>query len=271
MKPWSLLPGLVPLRMPRMACWAPKLMRRLNGVVGAVRTSSSSTAFSSIESELVDRLARRMNEAEAVGDVPDKPRVVMERRRRCCSVMAAVERGPGKGATGFWELPRKRFVRAAEEIDPRRCERAMSLLLLLLLLEEEEEVVLEAPLPLVLSEDMVGNRGEEGVGENRFKEGSWVDVRSRTRGRARGAGREFRRQWRSQRAGPAVGRMARALARTFIVWNGPRWARRCESSGAGGGGVGRGAKPNDDCGATLQNEDRLFFVHAVCLTRDCRQ
>jgi hypothetical protein len=144
-----LLPGLVPPRMPRMACAAPKLMRRVKGVVGAVRTSSSSTAFSSIESELVDRLARLMNEAEALGDVPDRPSVVMDSLRRC-SFIAAVESGPGKGVTGFCELLRNRLVRAAEVTEPRRCERAISL----------GEVVFEVPVPLVLSEDMMGERRE---------------------------------------------------------------------------------------------------------------
>ena len=44
--------------------------------------SSSSIALSSIESELVDMLSRRMpNAAVLVGDVPDKPIVVTERRR----------------------------------------------------------------------------------------------------------------------------------------------------------------------------------------------
>ena len=76
-------PGLVPPRMPRIACAAPKLMRRAKGVVGAVRAkSSSSTAFSSIESELVDMLARRRKEAEGVGEVPESPSVVMESLRR---------------------------------------------------------------------------------------------------------------------------------------------------------------------------------------------
>lgn len=95
-----LLPGLVPPRTPRMAWLAPKLMRRVNGVVGPVRMSSSSTAFSSIESELVDMLARRMKgvdaEAEAPGgEVPDRPRVVMESLRRC-SFKAADVRVPGR-------------------------------------------------------------------------------------------------------------------------------------------------------------------------------
>jgi len=92
-----------------------------------------------------------MNEAEApLGDVPDRPRVVMESLRRC-SFIAAVESEPGKGATGFCELLRKRLVKAAEVTDPRRCDRAISL--------GEVEVVLELPAPLVLSEDdMMGER-----------------------------------------------------------------------------------------------------------------
>jgi hypothetical protein len=73
----------VPVRIPRMAWLAPMLIRRVKGVVGAVRAkSSSSTAFSSIESELVDRLARRRNDADAVGDVPDRPSVVIDSLRR---------------------------------------------------------------------------------------------------------------------------------------------------------------------------------------------
>jgi hypothetical protein len=54
-------PGLPPLvRRLRIAC-APKLILRVNGVVGAVRAmSSSSMAFSSMASELfVDMLPRR--------------------------------------------------------------------------------------------------------------------------------------------------------------------------------------------------------------------
>lgn len=82
---WS-LPGLPPGRYPLMAD-APKLMRRTKGVAGAVLAlpggmSSSSTALSSMESELVDMLSRRMpNAAGLVGEVPDRPMVVTERRR----------------------------------------------------------------------------------------------------------------------------------------------------------------------------------------------
>lgn len=151
-----LLPGLVPARMPRMACDAPKLILRAKGVpgVGAPRSrmSSSSTAFSSIESELVDRLARRRKAADAVvvGEVPDSPSVVMERRRRW-SFMAADESGPGKADTGAWltELARKRLD-TAEVTDPRRwlLRAAMSVgaegvLLLLELLEVSDDMVKE--------------------------------------------------------------------------------------------------------------------------------
>lgn len=88
-------PGLVPggTRRFRMA-WAPKLMRRVKGVVGAVREagSSSSMAFSSMESELVEILPRRILKGvlTVVGDVPDSPMVEMERRRRCWSFMGKV-------------------------------------------------------------------------------------------------------------------------------------------------------------------------------------
>lgn len=94
-------PGLLPpVRRLNMA-WAPKLMRLVNGVFGAVRAppmSSSSTAFSSIESGLllVDTLDRRKPKGGGlVGDVPDRPKVEMDRRRRW-SFMAAVVMGPGK-------------------------------------------------------------------------------------------------------------------------------------------------------------------------------
>lgn len=79
-------PGLLPPgRYPLMA-EAPKLMRRTNGVFGAVLAapgmSSSSIAFSSIESELVDMLPRRMlNDGGLVGDVPERPMVVTDNRR----------------------------------------------------------------------------------------------------------------------------------------------------------------------------------------------
>jgi len=85
LKPCWSLPGLPFGRMLRMF-EVPKLIRRTNGVVGAVLEymSSSSMAFSSIESELlefVDMLPRRMKEV-LVGEVPERPSVVTERRRR---------------------------------------------------------------------------------------------------------------------------------------------------------------------------------------------
>jgi hypothetical protein len=64
-------------------------MRRAKGVVGTLRTagpSSSSIAFSSIESEpAVETLPRRppnVNGVLCVGEVPDKPRVEIDIRRR---------------------------------------------------------------------------------------------------------------------------------------------------------------------------------------------
>lgn len=64
----------------------PKLIRRTKGVLGTVLEymSSSSIALSSIESELlelVDMLPRRMKDV-FVGEVPERPRVVTDRRLR---------------------------------------------------------------------------------------------------------------------------------------------------------------------------------------------
>lgn len=79
-------------------------MRRANGVVGAERPtmSSSSIALSSMASELaVETLPRLPNGkgAPCVGDVPDKPSVEMDIRRRW-SCAAAVVIGPGNGDVG---------------------------------------------------------------------------------------------------------------------------------------------------------------------------
>jgi hypothetical protein len=66
--------------------------------------SSSSIALSSIESDCsVEMLLRRPPKKGeiCVGDVPDRPRVEMDTRRRCWSCAAAVEIGPGKGAVGW--------------------------------------------------------------------------------------------------------------------------------------------------------------------------
>ncbi len=207
-----LVPGLVPVRMPRMAWLAPTLMRRVNGAVGAVRVaSSSSTALSSIESALVERLALRMKEAEAVGEVPDRPSVVMESLRRC-SFMAAVDKGPGKGATGTCEveLLRNRLVKAAEVTDPRRCGRAMSL--------DETLLVL-----LPLSEDIVTER-RIGAGRGRIyktersvsKSGAGLERRDKDRllGHNRG--------WGDKRAGGFSRKRSEAAPRMFIDWSGPR-------------------------------------------------
>jgi hypothetical protein len=102
--PSPVVPGLPPPLTVRRAC-APNDIRRVKGVVGALRPgpSSSSIAFSSIESEpAVETLPRRppnVNGADCVGDVPDKPSVERDMRRRW-SCAAAVVIGPGKGAVG---------------------------------------------------------------------------------------------------------------------------------------------------------------------------
>ena len=118
------LPGLPPGRYPLMD-W-PKLMRRTKGVAGAVLallpggTSSSSMALSSMESELVDMLPRRMGKAGVlVGEVPERPIVVTERRRRCASLKDPLA---GKGPPlELADGPRwKRLERAAWVMELRR-------------------------------------------------------------------------------------------------------------------------------------------------------
>ena len=90
LKPCWSFPGLPLGRMLRMLA-GPKLIRRTNGVLGAVLEymSSSSIALSSMESELfelVDTLPRRTKEDVFVGELPERPRVVTERRRRPVSM-----------------------------------------------------------------------------------------------------------------------------------------------------------------------------------------
>lgn len=128
---------------PRMAWLAPKLMRRVKGVVGAVRAlSSSSMAFSSVDS-LVERLARRRNDEGVVGDVPDRPKVETESLRRVSKPVAVI--GPGKPVTGGCEIELllNRLLRAAEATSESRlcCCRFMSLGLLLLGNELSEDIV----------------------------------------------------------------------------------------------------------------------------------
>ncbi len=146
------VPGLVPPRTFRMAWVAPKLMRREKGVTGGPRgPSSSSMAFSSIESALVDRLPRRMKAEGVVGEVPERPSVVTESLRRW-SLTAAAARGVGNDVGGCCEteLFRKKLVKALEVMEPRRW-RAMSFALL-------------AEFPL--SEDMVKEGGGLAGGES---------------------------------------------------------------------------------------------------------
>lgn len=118
-----LVPGLLAPRGPalRIAWAAPKLMRRVKGVTGAVRApSSSSTAFSSNESEFVDMLARRSKAEGVVGEVPDNPNVVTESLRRGSFIVDV--KGVGKTGAGGCEIEpfRKRLVKVLEVTDPRR-------------------------------------------------------------------------------------------------------------------------------------------------------
>jgi hypothetical protein len=73
------------------------------GTLRAAGPSSSSIALSSKDSEpAVETLPRRAPNVKGVdwvGDVPDKPRVEIDMRRRW-SWTAAVVIGPGKGAVG---------------------------------------------------------------------------------------------------------------------------------------------------------------------------
>lgn len=81
-------------------------------------------AFSSTESELlVDRLARRLKAGLPVGEVPDRPREVVDTDSlRRCSLMAAEVMAPGNtGVPAVVELLRwKRLAKAAEVTEPRR-------------------------------------------------------------------------------------------------------------------------------------------------------
>lgn len=80
--------------------------------------SSSSMAFSSMESELVDKLPRRMKVAVLVGEVPDRPIVVMESRRLWESLLPPLGNG---GPVEPDEGPRwNRLDRAACVIELRR-------------------------------------------------------------------------------------------------------------------------------------------------------
>lgn len=107
-----------------MAALPPKLMCRAKGVVGAVlgppnMASSSSMAFSLMESELVDMLPRRMKEVVSVGEVPESPMVVIDKRRLCASALP-LPLGKG-GPAGAFEGPREnRLDKAAWVIELRR-------------------------------------------------------------------------------------------------------------------------------------------------------
>lgn len=108
-----------------MAELPPKLMCRAKGVVGAVlgppNASSSAMAASSKESglELVDMLPRRMKEEVSVGEVPESPMVVIDKRRLCASAFPfPLEKG---GPEDAFEGPREnRLDRAACVMELRR-------------------------------------------------------------------------------------------------------------------------------------------------------
>lgn len=109
-----------------MAALPPKLMCRAKGVVGAVlgppnMASSSSMAFSLIESELVDMLPRRMKEEVSVGEVPESPMVVIDKRRLCASALPLpLPLGKGGPADAFEGPREKRLDKAAWVIELRR-------------------------------------------------------------------------------------------------------------------------------------------------------
>jgi hypothetical protein len=192
------VPGLVTPRAFRMAWVAPKLMRRLNEAeaeAGGPRApSSSSMAFSSNESELVERLARRRRAEGVLGEVPERPRVVTESLRRG-SFAAAAASGVGKLDAGACEteLLRKRLEKALEVMDPRRW-RAMSFGLLN-----------EFP----LSEDIVKKREDCTRGENGTviseRSGVWSEVPAArmaccTAGVASGEAGRGQRRWAERQA-----------------------------------------------------------------------
>lgn len=124
----GLLEGRYPLKEPEPA-EAPKLMRRVKGVLGVVLAlpgtkSSSSTADSSMEPalepalEVVETLSRRTKAAGFVGELPERPMVLTDRRRPRGSVMLGA---PGSGGTFPLEGPRwKRLERAAWVMELRR-------------------------------------------------------------------------------------------------------------------------------------------------------
>lgn len=109
-----------PVRTSRRAR-APKLIRRARGVVGAVTDNpspSSSMTLSSIAVPLVPALETLPRlEASAVkgevwvGEVPDRPSVEMDTRRRLCTLAAAVAIGLGKAAVPAVALVGERLNR----------------------------------------------------------------------------------------------------------------------------------------------------------------
>lgn len=76
-------------------------------------------AFSLIESELVDMLPRRMKEELSVGEVPESPMVVIDKRRLCASTLP-LPLGKGGPADAFEGFRENRLDKAAWVIELRR-------------------------------------------------------------------------------------------------------------------------------------------------------
>lgn len=137
--------AMLPLRKLR---GGPPILIRRKGVVGAVLgdpDSSSSTAHSSIDSELVEVLALRKwyGALVDVGEAPCKPRVETERRRRCGSFMLTAAGGITEGDPfGMDEFRWNKLLNTALPTDPRRARDMFSLFSLLDMVAEWREAIL---------------------------------------------------------------------------------------------------------------------------------
>jgi len=113
-------------------------MRRTKGVVGALRAgaSSSSMALSSMASEFAVETLPRLTKGKAapwVGDVPDKPSVEMDIRRRWSCAALAI--GLGNGDVGLPEVlfdRPKMLLKVCVVNEPRRALPSLASLSLLL-------------------------------------------------------------------------------------------------------------------------------------------
>lgn len=94
------VPGLPPLPCRFQSACAPILILRVNGVVGTLRDgpSSSSIALSSIESdpavEMLALLPAGKNDVDCVGEVPERPSVVVDNLLPPLEVLIGVGKGP---------------------------------------------------------------------------------------------------------------------------------------------------------------------------------